>query len=170
MIILNVQTFPNMEARHPLKSQRIAADLAQQRAANTLRGRVDAVSRSHSYGVSAVAVSDRGPIGLDVELASPDRPWADVLKYIGAEIEPQQSITHQTGCRVWTLYEAWYKAFGDYPDAHLLNDWAKREETAYGLSPVADSVFAWRGQLKRFDFSIVWRGAPQEIIWLDQPD
>jgi hypothetical protein len=104
-------------ARHARVAQRAAAD---QLAAKMGTG-WQLMSRSHSRGLAAVAVANAPLVrlGIDIEYADPTRPWRDI-----AEVYLPGAAAARLGpadvCRLWTFGEAYFKAFGENPDADQL--------------------------------------------------
>jgi hypothetical protein len=70
-------------------------------------------SKSHSRALSAAAVSRKGCIGVDVELIGAARDNAALSWFlIDGDHEPAVERLYRT----WTFREAFYKAFGAFPD------------------------------------------------------
>ena len=72
------------------------------------------VSLSHSRSVVACAISDRGPVGIDVEYCAPERP---LLGLAATAFGAGERLAVESGgaasfYRIWTLREALAKATG----------------------------------------------------------
>lgn len=103
--------------RHPRTFQRAAAVALE----HTLGTGWRLASRSHSRGLTAVAVANAPLVrlGIDVEYADPGRPWREIAEFYlpGAETA---HLGPTEACRLWTFGEAYFKAFGLAPSADLL--------------------------------------------------
>lgn len=102
--------------RFALKKQRDWADIAQSNAESKISTNKASLSRSHCRGLCGAAVSDKALLlGFDIEYMDTSRSWADILsRFVDGQdcsIYPIESL-----CRGWTYLEAYYKAFGTYPN------------------------------------------------------
>lgn len=64
------------------------------------------LSLSHSGAWIAAALSDAGPVGLDIECPRPERDWAALSAFLGLPPDTDRPGFY----RHWTLGEAWLKA------------------------------------------------------------
>lgn len=162
-IWIKVGTVPDVAMSELAKRQPLAL---QRRVAEQLEDGADGVqSRSHSRGV-VVSAGGTGvdELGIDVEYADADRPWRDILGYLGAA--PPQDLKVETACRAWTVWEAAYKAMGRFPDPASL----PFESSAQSVpqSPVQLEPGVWRQShqvMPGFEASIVWRGPRLTPKW-----
>jgi len=107
-------------------------------------------SKSHSRAVVAAAVSRGGQVGVDVEYRAPGRPIDKIARYLsGGDVSSEDA-----GYRVFTFREAYFKAFGDWPEKALLRDVAGRTETRYALDGVQVLHETVHGD---FMLTLVWR-------------
>lgn len=159
MIRIVVQTSPQIEARPPLARQRALADLAEASARDGLGSPALSWSRSHSRGLGAAVVSSAvSKLGLDLELADPARPWREVLDYLHEDLCGDVAPTPQLGCSVWTLHEAWYKAFGAFAGAEILSQWLRAPPPLKETVALTADIHAWRARLDEFEICLVWEG------------
>jgi hypothetical protein len=129
----------DLTRRRPRADQRSLADLAQRTLTTRLQSPDFAVSRSHSRGLSGAAAGRSGlRIGLDIEYADPSRPWPGIISQFGSRLQPD--LDAHSACQAWTFVEAWYKAYGAYPDPLLVDATCSPGPEATPI-PVAD---AWR--------------------------
>ena len=71
-------------------------------------------SKSHSRAFSAAAVAGSGRAGIDIEWTGAVRDQAGMSRYL---LDCDAGADDALGLfRAWTFYEAYFKAFGDYPD------------------------------------------------------
>lgn len=135
--------------------QRALADIAERHLA-PLQGRT---TRSHSRGLGAAAracLAGPSQLGIDLEYLDPTRNWPSILHKIAGDIPDAHPAR---ACSIWTLAEAWYKAFGHWPAADVLNAAARLRSEAQGVSELAPSTFWYAQNLAPgFQLSIVWRG------------
>lgn len=107
-------------------------------------------SKSHSRAVVAAALVRDGQVGVDVEYRAPGRPIEKIARYLsGGEVSGEDS-----GYRVFTFYEAYFKAFGDWPEKKLLRDVAGATRARYAFGRVEvlhENVF------DAFILTLVWR-------------
>jgi hypothetical protein len=107
-------------------------------------------SKSHSRAVVAAALARDGQVGVDVEYRSPGRPIDKIARYLsGGEVSSEDA-----GYRVFTFREAYFKAFGDWPETALLREVADAAGARYALGPVQilhEDVFG------EFMLTLVWR-------------
>lgn len=66
------------------------------------------MSLSHSGGYALCALSDEGPVGVDIEVVRPHREGLAEYAMSRQELEGFDG-TWEEFCRVWTLKEAWCK-------------------------------------------------------------
>lgn len=106
-------------ARRPHDQQSEAAEalLGALRRATRIAGGPS--SKSHSRAMSAVALIGSGQVGVDVEFACTRRNKAGLAQFLLGEdgLAGWPAIY-----RLWTLREAYFKAFGIFPDRQLLQD------------------------------------------------
>lgn len=73
-------------------------------------------SKSHSRDLVAVALAETGRVGIDIEYRAPGRPIEKIAGYLMRANAPG----HEAAYRVFTFYEAYFKAMGAFPEPHLL--------------------------------------------------
>ncbi len=73
-----------------------------------------AVSLSHCRTMTACAIADPGPVGIDIEYCAPDRPFMDIATTAFGENEKRAVEIGGVAVfyRIWTLREALAKATG----------------------------------------------------------
>jgi len=116
-VLVLAGTAEGLALRHAKSLQRLLAAGAQDAAAARLAAAgcsVEAVNRSHSRGLAAVAAASvSGPLGVDVEYADPARPWGKIIgSFADADLG---ALGPEPAAAVWTFIEAWYKAFQSWP-------------------------------------------------------
>ena len=112
------------------------------------------LSLSHSGGYALCALSDEGPVGVDIELARPHREGLAEYAMSPAELAAWDG-TWEDFCRVWTLKEAWCKR----EDAPLFPPRAVETPPPCPWRSYAGAD--WRA-------AVCCAGAPPEdILWLD---
>jgi len=86
-------------------------------------------SKSHSRAVVASALARTGRVGIDVEYRAPGRAIEKIARFLmDADVRDDAA-----GYRVFTFREAYFKAFGDWPEKTLLRDVASRRDERYRL-------------------------------------
>lgn len=107
-----------------------------------------ASSKSHSRDLVAVAVASTGRVGVDVEFRTPKRAITRIAEHLDAPVAEAAA-----GYRVFTFWEAYFKAFGAWPEKALLR--------AVAASPDPVQRHAGVGLLHQiveqdFAFTLVW--------------
>ncbi len=105
-------------------------------------------SKSHSRDLVAVAVAKAGLVGIDVEFRAPDRPIEKVAEHLGAPVANADG-----GYRVFTFWEAYFKAFGNWPAKDLLREVAASVEP---LQRVGGMAMLHQVIERDFAFTLVW--------------
>ncbi|MBX9747440.1 MAG: 4'-phosphopantetheinyl transferase superfamily protein [Hyphomonadaceae bacterium] len=107
-------------------------------------------SKSHSRAVVAAALARAGHVGIDVEFRAPGRPIDKIALFLsGAAVTGEDA-----GYRVFTFREAYFKAFGDWPEKALLRDVGSRIEARYSMAGIQVLHEAVYGD---FMLTLVWR-------------
>jgi hypothetical protein len=105
-------------------------------------------SKSHSRDLVAVALAEIGCVGIDVEFRTPERPIQQIAAHLGAAVADAAS-----GYRVFTFWEAYFKAFGAWPDKGLLRAVGESSEPFQQ----ADRMTMLHQVVERdFAFTLVW--------------
>ena len=73
-------------------------------------------SKSHSRDLVAVALAEAGRVGIDIEYRAPGRPIEKIAGHLMRADPPGQEAAY----RVFTFYEAYFKAMGAFPEPTLL--------------------------------------------------
>jgi len=73
-------------------------------------------SKSHSRDRVAVALAECGRVGIDIEYRAPGRPIEKIAGYLMRADAP----SYEAAYRVFTFYEAYFKAIGAFPEPDLL--------------------------------------------------
>jgi hypothetical protein len=105
-------------------------------------------SKSHSRDLVAVALAEDGRIGVDVEFRAPDRPIEKIAAHLGAPVADVAA-----GYRVFTFWEAYFKAFGDWPEKGLLRAVAGSSEP---LQQAGGMAMLHQVVERDFAFTLVW--------------
>ena len=108
-------------------------------------------SKSHSRAVVAAALVRSGQVGVDVEYRAPGRPIDKIARYLsGADVGGEHA-----GYRVFTFREAYFKAFGDWPEKAMLREVAGVQDARY---LVGDGVHVLHEDAYGdFVLTLVWR-------------
>lgn len=133
--------------------------LAQSKAASALLGELRRASagaaawssKAHSRALVAAAVSDAGPIGVDVEYEAPSRDIGAIARFLGAPA-PDAAAAY----RLFTFREAYFKALGQMPARALLRMAAEACQPTYS-TPDGLSVLHER-PAQGFFLTLVWAG------------
>jgi hypothetical protein len=110
-------------------------------------------SKAHSRALAAAAVA-RARVGIDVEYRAPERRIEEIASYLMGTSPHDASAAY----RVFTFREAYFKAFGDWPDKHLMREAANAAEPgewACGLVRVRHESIG-----EDFNLTLVWSEAP----------
>lgn len=109
-------------------------------------------SKAHARALAAAAASAGAPIGIDVEYLAPARPIRAIGQWL-MDAAPRDDLT---AYRAFTFREAYFKAFGAWPEKALLRRIAAEREsivrTKDGLSVLHERFSA------DFVLTLVWRG------------
>ena len=163
MICLGLHHAEDIAHRHTLASHRAMADMAQAHAQSALLAPQRCANRSHSRGVAGAVASDTAfRIGLDIEFVDLNRPWMKILNYMHDGLGDVSAGDPAASCRVWTLYEAWYKAFGAFASRQTLADWLTMTPAPDMAYELGDGIFAWRTLWQGFEICIVWSGTDEQ--------
>lgn len=106
-------------ARAPHSQQSLAAEALLGALRQATRLEAGPSSKSHSRAMSAAAIVGSGQVGVDVELACTRRNRAGLAQFLLGEdgLADWPEIY-----RLWTLREAFFKAFGRFPDRQFLQE------------------------------------------------
>jgi len=74
------------------------------------------VSIAHARGWVAAAVAREGRVGIDLEYCTPLRPIGEIAQWLMGSDAPNTAAAW----RVFTFYEAYFKAFGEAPSRALM--------------------------------------------------
>lgn len=114
--------------------------------------RPGASSKAHSRTLVAAAVAPNGPVGIDVEYHAPGRRIREVARWLmGADVGDEGAAY-----RVFTFYEAYFKAMGVFPSAETMRSVAGAENdlcVLEGLNVLACVVE------RDFTLTLVWGGS-----------
>lgn len=105
-------------------------------------------SKSHSRDLVAVALAEAGRVGVDVEFCAPERPIEKIASHLGAPVEDAAS-----GYRVFTFWEAYFKAFGEWPEKALLRAISGSREP---LQQAGGMAMLHQVVEEDFAFTLVW--------------
>jgi hypothetical protein len=137
------------------RGQRVAHALQSAEAADllaALRQRAGVAegpsSKSHSRDLVAVALAEAGRVGVDVEFRAPDRAIEKIAAHLGAPVADAAR-----GYRVFTFWEAYFKAFGDWPEKGLLRAVAGSSEP---LQQAGGMAMLHQVVEHDFAFTLVW--------------
>ncbi len=149
-----------LTTRHGVKLQRRWTDIAQNAATSCLsKPERNNVSRSHCRGICGAAVIGADQlIGFDIEYTDPRRNWPAILSRF-CDDKDLTSSSAQALCKGWTYLEAYFKAFGTYPEPKELLEVinAPNGETE-GLT---STHFGWRYHMPiadEFFFTVLGQG------------
>ncbi len=138
--------------------QRALADLAETQLVS-LNG---LTTRTHSRGLGAAArarITGPSQLGIDLEFADQNRNWNAILHKIAGDVRDVPGPTPSLACSIWTLAEAWYKAFGIWPEPATLKPAALSSGPGQRVQEIAPSTFWFAQQVAtNFQLSIVWEG------------
>jgi hypothetical protein len=150
---------PGDPTRRSRQAQSLAADALMcdlARAAGVAPASRGRGSKSHCRGLvaAALASSDGGRVGADIEYDAPGRPIGEIAAiFLGG---PPEDLTARAFYRAWTGGEAWLKAFGARPDADALRailEHAARDGEVYRLGEAGVMHESLPGG---FVLSLVW--------------
>jgi hypothetical protein len=106
-------------------------------------------SKAHSRALVAAAAAPRGRIGIDVEFHAPGRRIRDVARWLmGADARDDGAAY-----RVFTFYEAYFKAVGVFPSAAAMRAIAGNVE---GRCKVDEFDVLHRIAERDFTLTLVW--------------
>lgn len=108
---------PTARRPHHQQSQAATALLGALRRATRIAGGPS--SKSHSRAMSAGAVIGSGQVGIDVEFCCTRRNQAGLAQVLLGEDE---RAGWPEIYRLWTLREAYFKAFAMFPDREMLRE------------------------------------------------
>jgi phosphopantetheinyl transferase len=111
-------------------------------------------SKAHSRAAAAVAVAADGPIGIDIEYRDPERAIVDIARWLGVD-----TADARTAYRVFTFREAYFKAFGVWPEKLLLRDVSTRGAAQYRIA----NACVLHEDAGSFLLTLVWRGSAPPI-------
>ena len=83
-------------------------------------------SRAHSRAMAAVAVAETGAVGIDVEYRARGRDIISIARFLMGERPGDEDAAY----RVWTVWEAYFKAFGAEPPGEIMRAAARAGEGA----------------------------------------
>lgn len=110
-------------------------------------------SKAHSRALVAAAVGKKGVLGLDVEFHAPGRPIEAIARYLMG-MSPANA---EAAYRVFTFYEAYFKATGAFPSAAAMRAIAEIEESEC----VIDGLRVHHCTIERgFTMALAWGDAP----------
>jgi hypothetical protein len=105
-------------------------------------------SKSHSRDLVAVALAEAGRVGVDIEFRTPQRPIEKIAAHLGAPVTEAAA-----GYRVFTFWEAYFKAFGAWPEKALLRAVAGSAEP---LQEAGGMAMLHQVVERDFAFTLVW--------------
>lgn len=108
-------------------------------------------SKAHSRSWAAAAVASGGRVGIDIEYRTEERPIASIAAWLMKSSAPDAA----TGWRVFTFYEAYFKATGATPSAALMRDVARANAARFVL---ADVTVLHAEPAERVTLTLVWTG------------
>lgn len=147
------------DARVPRPQQSAAAAqlLADLRADARLEAGPSSKAHSRAWAVAAIAAEGR--VGIDIEYCSKDRPIAAIASWLMKEAVADAAM----GWRVFTFYEAYFKAMGAAPSAALMRDAARANADQFVLADVTvlhampaggvTMTLVWTGPFETASFS-----------------
>lgn len=90
-------------------------------------------SKAHSRAWAAAAVAGEGRVGIDIEYHTPDRPIARIAAWLMKAEAPDDTAAW----RVFTFYEAYFKAMGETPSKPLMRDVAGANDARLQIGAVS---------------------------------
>jgi hypothetical protein len=123
-----------------------------------------ASSKSHSRGVVAAAAGDAPDLqlGIDIEWMAPGRPFSAIARTV-LPIAPERMPIGDF-YRGWTFFEAYYKAFQEFPRSALVEQVIYRTAEVGAHRLVDGSAMAQRRVADAFQLCLVWRDAGADLI------
>jgi hypothetical protein len=108
-----------------------------------------AASKAHSRALVAAAVMAAGCVGVDVEFHAPGRRIEAIAHYLMEADAPDVSAAY----RVFTYYEAYFKAVGEFPSPAAMRAVAWNTEPDY----VVDGMCVLHRLIENdFTLALVW--------------
>lgn len=127
-------------------------------------------SLSHSRSVVAAAIACQGRVGIDIEYMCPRR---DIHAILGMFLGPvDNTVAPAALYKAWTFGEAYFKAFGELPDAESLAR-AVEHHADNGLyhvdRPDCPAIGIFHSEpLDNFALTLVWERTNQEADWFSK--
>ena len=106
-------------------------------------------SKSHSRDLVAVALAETGRVGIDVEYRAVGRPIEKIAHHL-MDAAPSDALA---AYRVFTFWEAYFKAFGHFPEKALLRAVAGSVAAAQELDGLCVLHHTIEGD---FSLTLVW--------------
>lgn len=109
-------------------------------------------SKAHSRALAAAAVVRTGRVGVDVEFHAPGRRIEAVARWLMGADAPDVGAAY----RVFTFYEAYFKAIGEFPKPEAMRVVAGNTDAS---GEVAGVQFLHRPIEEMFTLTLVWSAA-----------
>jgi hypothetical protein len=106
-------------------------------------------SKSHSRDLVAAALAPAGRVGIDVEYRAPGRR----IEQVAEHIMHAPAADADAAYRAFTFWEAYFKAFGEWPDRALLRSVAGSREQVQRVGSVS---LLHRAVETDFALTLVW--------------
>jgi hypothetical protein len=109
-------------------------------------------SKAHARGMMAAALTPQGRVGIDLEYRAPGRPILAIAHFLMGTPAPHEESAY----RVFTFREAYFKAWGEWPERALLREVAASDALSYRLG--ADVNVLHEAIHQAFLLTLVWDG------------
>jgi hypothetical protein len=109
-------------------------------------------SKAHARAMMAAALAPQGRVGVDVEYRAPGRPILAIAQFLMGTLAPNEDSAY----RVFTFREAYFKAWGEWPERALLREVAASDALSYRLG--ADVNVLHEAVHPDFLLTLVWDG------------
>lgn len=115
--------------RQPRQAQSAWAEELLARLRQQSGVRAGSASKAHSRGLAVAALAARGRLGVDAEYHAPGRPIDEIVNALMQARARDAAAAY----KVFTFWEAYFKALGRYPERGLLRRVAEAEHARFLL-------------------------------------